>query len=104
MRKAGTKTCVTTNFLKAQGVLQFLTLTGRLFHKVAAAFPNTFRLKFTPNIYDTVRGASDSGLRDLLDDTQQQVPLSTERQSQVELYVDRPGSVACMWLETNTAS
>ena len=70
--------------MKALSVLHLLMLTGRLFHRVAAVFRTEI-----------------SGI--LLEDKQQQILLSTEGHSHIELYVNRPGSctLTCIWLEGN---
>jgi len=47
-------------------VLHFLMVTGRLFHKVAAAFLKHLLPYVTPRVVSTVKNASDSDCRDLV--------------------------------------
>ena len=56
-------------------------VTGRLFHKVAAAFLKQLLPYVTPNVVGTAKNAPDSAVETLSADTVRQVPLSTEGQS-----------------------
>ena len=59
-------------------VLHFLMITGRLFHKVAAAFLKHILPYVTLRVVGTAKNAADSDHRYLVADTERQVPLSTE--------------------------
>ena len=57
---------VFTFFLKLERVLHLLMVSGRLFHRVAAAFHTHLLPYVTPCIFGTIISDSDSDLRDLV--------------------------------------
>ena len=53
-------------YLNVSNVLCFLTLTGRLFHRVAAGFPKHLLIYVTPRFCDAISSILESELRDLI--------------------------------------
>ena len=80
--------------------------TGKLFHRVAAAYPNHLIPYVASRVYGTVNSVSYSDIRIVLDHKQKQVPPSSDGQSHLRLYMHKPGSsvVTSIWLEANVAS
>ena len=62
-------------------------VNGRLFQRVAVAFPKQLLLCVTPCIFGTVFCDSDSELRDVVANKERLVPSSTEGQSYIYIYI-----------------